>query len=288
MSIKEILKAVLPPIITSLASGFVLQCKMKTKRSPYRRKVDTDHRKLDFVENDLWQHPNWISHVKHSLASAKTKKALTVHQKALILAFDIVHAKSEKGREITVVDFGGGVGSLFYSFKNNTVADQSHCQILVVDNAENVAVGRTEFSNQPTVDFITTELFFHPDFLSSLKKKTLIVNLSSLLHYTLDWQHVLEAILQLKPEAICITRLPVCPDATQQGYAVQDVTTSAGYCGSTKVVLFKNGDIEQLMGRKDYSKIYDETSARYNFFWDGCSMPEYKNVLSKAYLFYRS
>lgn len=288
MSIKRLIKQCIPPIITSLLSTVLLKLKMKSKRSPYQFKVDVDHHNLEFAENDLWQHPNWVKNVHQSLVNARGKKELTVHQDTLNLGFDIVRASTPAQENITILDFGGGVGLNYYAFKNNTCLEQHACNFLVVDNPKSIAIGQEEFRDDAGVQLMVTEDFFAASIQQSLKDQQVILNLSSLLHYILDWQSLLDDLLKLNPKAICISRFPLCLDAKQQAFAIQDVTTRFGYCGSTKVVLFSGGDLETFMHSRGYQKVSDQTSSLYNFFWNGCSMPEYERVAAKAYLFLRS
>ena len=106
------------------------------------------------------------------------------------------------------------------------------------------------------------------------------------MQYILEWKNYLAWIIQeFDPKSIVITRFPVSNNAEQEGFAIQNVTTPFGYCGSTKVVLFKSGDLENFLYCYGYKKCSEILCHKPNYFTGGVSDSQFKDISIMAYNF---
>lgn len=98
---------------------------------------------------------------------------------------------------------------------------------IAVDSADNIAIGKEKFSMDDKITFCDSQNF---DAHSYGTDSTIsILNISSTIQYIIEWEQFLEKlILDIKPTAVAITRVPTCIDAARQAYGIQHITTNIG------------------------------------------------------------
>jgi len=183
------------------------------------------------------------------------------------------------------LDVGGGVG-LYYPFiKRYCKLDTFQLLYTVVDSLSNIEYGRKFFAQEKNINFIL------PDQLNTetcIPDATIItiINISATLQYILKWRDYLAWLIQeFNPRSIVISRFPVCNSTEYEGFAIQDVTTTFGYCGATKVVLFKSGDLENFMDCYGYTKCSEALCHKPSYFTGGVSDSKFKEISIMAYNF---
>ena len=156
----------------------------------------------------------------------------------------------------------------------------------VVDSKTNIKEGK-KFKDSKIIEFLTFEEFNDKLRIGKkLLKEVSIVYLSSTLQYINDWKEFLLQLLKnINPHIVAIARFPVSINAKTQGFVIQDITTPQGYCGCTKAILFKPNDIDKFMISNGYEIVYNFMGEKYDYFWDGCSDEQFKEVRAKAYIF---
>jgi len=116
------------------------------------------------------------------------------------------------------------------------------------------------------------------------------LNLSSILQYIPNYKEFLKDLLkQIQPMHLIISRFPRCENVNKDAFAVQNVITPLGYCGSTIVNLFGKNSLTDCMQNlgyhllmEDYKEINDT-----NYF-DKCDDEKFRNMILVAYTFVKN
>lgn len=291
--VKKILKLLLPPFIwillrsltKLLRRSFIITPNILPSFDPNIYYSLNEINQVHLVEQP-WDNLNWIRHVQDSLDKACEVRNETVHHEMILNIISFCKALYPS-MNINVFDIGGGTG-LFYPVVREMFSDNWHnINWIVVDSTANIVIGKQKFIGDQQIIFCDSEKFKE---LSYDKQNSIsILNISSTLHYILEWEKFLEQIIsELNPQAVAITRVPTCIDATHQAYAIQHITTCYGYCGFTKVVLFSSGSIENKMNslgfiRSSQPKI-DHSISHFDH---GCIDKSYEEMQCVAYSFIR-
>jgi len=104
--LKAVIKAVTPPVIKDFALHTYIYIKSRG-RHPYRYTISKRLDQLRLESNDLWNHPNWINHVRRCLSgNADSDASPNVHVNTIIWSINIL-ASFFSGKTIHVLDIGG-------------------------------------------------------------------------------------------------------------------------------------------------------------------------------------
>ena len=106
--ILNLLKAVTPPVIKDFALHTYIYVKLRGRHT-YRYTISKRLDQLHLEFNDLWNHPNWINHVRRCLSgNADSDASPNVHVNTIIWSINIL-SSFFPGKTIHVLDIGGGL-----------------------------------------------------------------------------------------------------------------------------------------------------------------------------------
>lgn len=145
---------------------------------------------------------------------------------------ELLRLQAENG-SLTVLDFGGGLGSSYLQFKEFSSKPAS-LKWLIIEQEHIAEAGQREFA--------TTELQFVSAIPSALTCRSTVALLSSVLQYLPDADTVTGAIKRLAPESIVIDRTPIGPEGF---YTVQRVPASI-YAASYPLRVFSRIEFDSL------------------------------------------
>ncbi len=148
----------------------------------------------------------------------------------------LVFAMDRNGDGLTVLDFGGALGSSYWQ-NRELLSRLGPLQWRVVEQLHFAAAGRAEFEND--------ELRFFSDLKSGWEKVPDLVLLSSVLQYLENPFALLEEISRRAPRFILVDRTPVL-DSGRERIVVQTVPPSI-YPASYACRLFAYGAIEAAL-----------------------------------------
>jgi len=156
----------------------------------------------------------------------------------------------------------------------------------VVDGASSCESGNKFFNSPNDISFFD----FRESGVERARKflgRVDVCNISGTLHYIPDWRPVLRVVRDLNPYVVCISRAatPDCSDV--EGYVIQHVTSSLGYCGDIKVVLIPRNMLiseMKLLGMELVSQQGNDGDG--NWFWGaGCSDSRFYKQTHRQFLF---
>ncbi|MDG2252934.1 MAG: methyltransferase, TIGR04325 family [Methylophilaceae bacterium] len=106
-----------------------------------------------------------------------------------------------KNEVITVLDFGGGLGSLYYETLELTV-NKKNIRFIIVENNSICSIGNDFFNADSNVEFLTE--------LPKLKNdhKINLIHAGSSMHYVDDWKKLLDIFAKYQPKYMIFADLP--------------------------------------------------------------------------------
>lgn len=282
---RRIIANIMPPIARDFAD-YILNKRM-FRKPRYSPKVYDSPEQIPLVADGVWDSANWLRHVEESLDRALKSTAVSIPQHDLGMAVSIL-AAHRPGHKISVVDIGGG-GGLYYPYISS-ICSEAAFNYWVIDSQKNCDVGRQRLSESRNLYFLDSETEDLAAFLSNRtiqEDERLIINLSSTLQYILEWRDFLTFIAGFKADFICLTRFPAHSDAEQSAFAVQNIYTANGWCGSTPVVCFAEAEVVAHLRYLGYVLVSNRFAALNDTkYWDrGCSNDAYKRITLKSLVF---
>jgi putative methyltransferase (TIGR04325 family) len=280
------LRSLLPPIFQNALRRIIATVK---GRPTYEPIVYSSADACPAVSDGVWSSVEWLTHVETDgrRELAYKGKDLNIHQLALVTAA-VASLRNREGASISILDFGGGVG-LYFNLVQTTLRTLGiQSRYAVVDTHSSCEVGRRvnrDELNLRFFDLYQSGLNQAHDFLGVVD----VCNVSSTLHYCLNWRDTLEDIIKLFPKLICISRAPTPDKASQEGYVIQHITTKYGYCGAAKVVLIPADVLIETMEYMGYKLLFEQGLAGdARWYWEaGCSSVEYRQLTTRAFVFIR-
>ncbi|SRR5258706_3758426 len=248
MSIKTVIKWIVPPIL------------LLPFRRGYRPDGTTSWHRGDFpgwaeavAAAKGYQAPNIMDIQRGAMRKVRDGKA--VYERDSVLFDDIEYffptlaalllIASRNGNSLSVLDFGGALGSSYYQ-NRGMLSHLARLSWHVVEQPHFVSAGQEEFQNEHLRFFPTIAescAAGHPD----------VVLLSSVLQYLEKPWDLLAQIAARKPEYILVDRTPVL-DGGRERIVVQTVPPSI-YPATYACRLFAPGAIEGAIA-SDYELVY--------------------------------
>jgi len=103
---------------------------------------------------------------------------------------------------------------------------------------------------------------------------------------SIDLTNLLE---QTQPLFVTITRFPRCENVNIDAFAVQNVTTPLGFCGSTIVNLFGKDSLTDCMQNLGYNTLFEDFNEINDIsYFDKCDDEQYQNMTLFAYTFVKN
>lgn len=280
---KEFIKMLLPIGVLELRYAWLKKKSRAGQKPPYRFEIHKDKKLIEIETENVWKNSNWTMHVTNYLNECKEKPPLNDNILPLITAIKLSKANS-KSNDIKVFDIGGGCGALFTSIQKYVKDFGTNASYHTIDDEDNIEIGKKAFADEEDIFFIKSDEFYNNSDASYSNVE--VVNISSTIQYVLDWRSWIEEIIKkCSPQYVVVSRFPSCTNANSEAYGVQDITTSLGYCGATKVVLFKDKDLESHMDKIGYECVWWKKTEDYEYFWEGASHSEYTDISAMSYLF---
>jgi putative methyltransferase (TIGR04325 family) len=292
-NLKGILLGLMPPIMVRAVklTKSTLRKLFQVGHPPqYSPSVYLDVKDIPNIEEDVWSHPNWLGHVKKSLESSQQQDLPpNIHISDLLGCFLASANLYQRVEKLGVIDIGGGVG-LYYPYVKK-LADKLRLNVRysVIDGPGNCRYGASYFKSDETIRFFEHTKSAIVSAIGHSGAKS-VFNMSSTLHYILDWSGFLAEMTSHKPEVICISRFPSSDNATVTAYGIQNITTALGYCGRAKVVLLSSEMLKDEMSRLGYCVVSENgVDGDSTFYWEhGCSNAQYKKITLKSLVFVRN
>lgn len=179
------------------------------------------------------------------------------------LLFSLSHIANKKIESLTLIDFGGSLGSSYYWVKDFI---NPHIQLdwNIIEQAHIVEAGKAEFE--------TDSLHFYENFESfKAVKKADVLLLSGVIQCISDWQFIIDEIKESQPEYIIIDRTPFFknPD-TADSISVQLLNASVyGKPSSFPCWIFNQASIISEI-KNDYEILIDcENFEHLNYDYEG-------------------
>ena len=282
------IKSLIPPIFLPIVQ------KLNRWRSvtffpnnkPYRDMVSHDYDALNLKFDNLWESKNWIMHVEKTLINSFNEVS-DIHKSAVLKSI-IILTHVYKNRPLTLYDFGGGCGVLVPPINKLANKLSLPISINVIDSFSNVKLGESYFNEYNNVRFFNQDKVKLRQLLDTSDPDDIIIlNMSSLLQYVHPYDKFLESVLEAKkPKIVCITRFPRCEDSEVDAFAIQDITSSIGFCGSTVVNLFGKESLTKLMSKLGYEVILEEfDSIGSENYFAKCSDKKFQKMTLVSYTF---
>jgi putative methyltransferase (TIGR04325 family) len=287
--VKNILPPFCIPLIRSL-KALARRTLVRSSKPIYNPQVYFSNSDLPIIRDDLWNCANWIEHVEDTLRDNWDMLAPNIHQQGLIDAFTIAYCIGPN-RKLQVLDIGGGCGVYYPVFKKGIALLDAKYAYKVIDSASNCKLGMKYFPNDTGIVFLNADRTKLTDLFTPVMQSTIpvsnVVNISSTLQYILDWRDFLRGILSHAPTTVCISRLPICENTNTDAFAIQNVTSSKGFCGSTAVNLFGSDSIVSFMRDNHYNLVLEDFVKKNdtNYFENGCSDSSYTSMTLKSLVF---
>ena len=120
----------------------------------------------------------------------------------------------------------------------------------VIDSPAIIKFGVDAFSDLTNIRFFEQESADIRSIYDRFKSENVatILNISSVLQYIPNYKEFLTNLLeQTQPLFVTISRFPRCENVNNDAFAVQNVTTTLGFCGSTVVNLFGKDSLTDYM-----------------------------------------
>ena len=288
MKFKEIIKGLLPNIL--LQKTIPLRRSIKYffgKKPTYRKDIYYKYEDIKETFQDPFESKNWLSHIERSINYPK--KSPGIHESNTLLGIKFIYHLLHP-RKITLIDYGGGFGTLYTMTEKLSREINFDINSIVIDNTLNINKGKTFFKENKNLkfyDYKTTSALKIIEDKTSEGELTLL-NLSSVIQYIHPYKQFISDLLKnKKPLIVCITRFPRCEDSSSDAFAIQDITSSDGFCGSTIVNLFGKDSIKNLMDKLGY----DLLTENFNYLGDHadyffkCENKSFKSITLVAYTF---
>ena len=194
-------------------------------------------------------------------------------------------------QSIHIVDFGGGCGLLVHPLLSFFANHNIDLKISIIDSKSNIEFGKHTFSKEKNVHFYEQDKLNVANLfdLNKSNKFATILNLSSVIQYIPQYKEFLKSILkQKKPTIVCINRFPRCENTDLDAFAIQNVETPLGFCGSTVVNLFGKTSLVKVMNDLGYSVLFEDCEADSIDWFDRCSYEQYRKMSMVAYAFVKN
>lgn len=275
-----------------LPPALVRRLKYLGARRPGRKPVynPTVYYRLEDApqQRDVWNTQSWMRHAETSLRENVTRLPVADHEIDMVTASLLRIDLSALPRTVSIVDIGGGAGLHYYIAQNALTKIQAKCKFTVIDGPLNCSMGASHFAGNSDVQFFNFADGGLDHAFASCGSSP-VVNISSTLHYIADWQSALKSIADRAPSIVCITRHPSADAATKDAFAIQNIITGFGNCGSALVRLIPGATLVNAMKSLGYSCLSDKgISGSANFYWSkGCSDPSYRETTLRSYIFVR-
>ena len=288
MSTSSFIKSLLPPI--SLPFFRVLRSRIfisfKNIKPPYRSIVSHTYDELDLKIDNVWESENWIKHVEKTLIS-QFQDSPNIHQSAVIKSI-LILSNLYKNSKISLYDFGGGCGVLAPHVEKIAKKFSLTISTNIIDSESNIKLGERYLLDFKNIQFFNHEKYNLTQIMSTSDfDSTIILNMSSVLQYIHPYDEFLSSVLKTKkPKIVCITRFPRCEDSEIDAFAIQDITSSMGFCGSTIVNLFGKNSLIKIMNRLGFEILFEEFNSigDTNYFVQ-CSDNNFKRMTMVSYTF---
>lgn len=173
-----------------------------------------------------------------------------------------MHLQQSHSSSLQILDFGGGLGTTYYQFKNSAITDNLEINWVVVEQENFTRVGQNEFS--------TSELSFLENLESCNFDQQFIAIALGVLQYLKDPFHYLQQIVDLNPEYIFI-------DSTPFSYSDVD-SVSLQFVPSS---IYSSAYVAHVFS---WNKLYGLLGVKYQVIsvWDCVEQPDPKNVYKGA------
>ncbi len=288
---KNFIKLFIPPILLRFIQSARKKIGVYFFNIPptYSEKIFYNLTDFNETYEDLWESPNWVLFERDKLKGFNNKPS--IHHKSVIMSCNIIN-KIFGFKKIHVIDFGGGGGTLAQYLFKSSVVENIDLQVSVIDSASIIQYGEDTFSNSKNIVFFehkTADLNRINKRFSSRHVAT-VLNLSSVIQYIPNYKDFLfNLIEQTQPLIVTITRFPRCEDAASDAFAVHNVTTSLGFCGSTIVNLFGKESLTDCMRHLGYSTLLEDfNEINDTVYFDKCDDEQYRNMTLVAYTFVKN
>ena len=256
----------------------------------YSAEVVFNYSDFNQTYDNLWDSQNWVQ-----WEQSKTKVGFgsqpNIHQKSVITSCRILN-KLDGFKKIHVIDFGGGSGTLVPHLLNSPSNKKLELEVSVIDSPAIIKFGVDAFSDSPNIRFFEQENADIKGISDRFKSENVatLLNISSVLQYVPNYKEFLATLLeQTKPLFVTITRVPRCENANNDAFAIQNVTTLLGFCGSTVVNLFGKDSLTDYMQNLGYIMLFEDfNEINDTAYFDKCDDEQYRNMTLVAYIFVKN
>lgn len=288
---KKFIKLCIPPILF----GTLNRIRQKIYRSissilpEYSAEIKLKYSDLNVIDNNLWDSPNWFLYESSKLN--KFADNPHIHQQSVIKSCRILN-KVNGYKKIHIIDFGGGCGTLANQLFNALSFEKFQLEVSVIDSPTIIKLGADFFSDSRNIKFFEQENADMRKISDRFKSKKFatILNISSVLQYIPNYKEFLANLLeQTQPLFVTITRFPRCENVNIDAFAIQNVTTHLGFCGSTIVNLFGTNSLTDYMKSLGYDMLFEDfNEINDTAYFDKCDDEQYRNITLVAYIFVKN
>ena len=152
----------------------------------------------------------------------------------------------------------------------------------VIDSPAIIKFGVDAFSDLTNIRFFEQESADIRSIYDRFKSENVatILNISSVLQYIPNYKEFLTNLLeQTQPLFVTISRFPRCENVNNDAFAVQNVTTTLGFCGSTVVNLFGKDSLTDYMQDVGYNMLFEDfNEINDTAYFDKCDDEQYRNM----------
>jgi len=287
---KKFIKSLIPPILLRFIQRIHWKIITYFYNIPPEYSAKISYQYNDFTEtyDSLWDSPNWVLYERNKLKKFDNKP--NIHHKSVISICNVLN-KLSGFKKIHVIDFGGGGGTLAQYLFNSPLMENIEFQVSVIDSPSIIKYGEDTFSDSTNIRFFEQESAdINRIKQFSSKNFATILNISSVIQYIPNYKEFLSNLLeQTKPLVVTITRFPRCENANADAFAVQNVTTPLGFCGSTIVNLFGKDSLTDCMRNLGYNVLFEDfNEINDTVYFDKCDDEQYRYMTLVAYTFVKN
>ncbi len=289
---KKFIKSCIPPILQNNINRIRQKINKYIYNIPPEYSAKITYKYSDFNETyeNLWDSPNWILYDGDKLNNANTLKP-HIHQQSVIKSCRILN-KVNGYKKFHIIDFGGGCGTLPAQLFKSFLNEEFKLEVSVIDSPELIKLGADFFSDSTNMKFFEQENADMRSISDRFKSKNVatILNISSVLQYIANYKEFLTNLLeQTQPLVVTITCHPRCENVNIDAFAVQNVTTPLGFCGSTIVNLFGKDSLTDCMQNLGYNTLFEDfNEINDTAYFDKCDDEQYRNMTLVAYTFVKN
>lgn len=264
---KQFIKNLIPPIALGLKRSIFNAKPIEMWSKPFTSWAEAEEKSVGYDDNGILQ--------KVLDSSRAVRDGKVIYERDSVLFDEIQYSwpllsilqkiALENNNTLTLVDFGGSLGSTY--FQNREWLKNIHIKWIIVEQSHFVEIGKKEFQNET--------LLFEYSLNEAFKHQPQVVLFSSVLQYVQNPEAIIKEVIDYGIENILLDRTSVSNNITADIFTVQTVPKEI-YKASYPCRFFNEQNLINSFSSRynlitDFSSYCDPAFHKYgiNFIWKG-------------------